>query len=101
MCTFVGSIALKLCEEGVWEAQDCHTLVGFSSAFRVSMVLVGATAAVLFITAVVIWWQLVSSLKARPTLRLRSTGAEPELSLPASKRFHIFMSHTCTHRMEA
>ena len=36
---------------------------------------------------------LTACAPARPTIRLRVTGSEPELTLPADKQFHAFLSH--------
>ena len=99
VCCFVSSIALKLCDPTLPATQlhddiDCYSLVGVvHSDLKIALLLLGASIAVFVSSVAVIFWQVISAARRMPTLRLRATDLEPDLSLPEDKDFHLFISH--------
>ena len=97
--SFVSGVALKLCDPTLPATQlhddiDCYSLVGVvHSDVKIALLLLGASIAVFVSSVAVIFWQVISAARRMPTLRLRATDLEPDLSLPEDKDFHLFISH--------
>ena len=89
ICCFVSGVVIKVCEE-----HDCFGIVGlFGDAATAISVIAGVSVLMIVLVCVTIIRQGLSSGVMQQTIRLRSTGREPELSLSPSCAFHGFISH--------
>lgn len=85
------------CDEG-FEGDACESkeVRRQLPVWAIPLIVLGAAAAAAAAACVARLWR-----RARPTLRLRATGAEPKLTLPASKAHHAFMSHAWSTGQDA
>jgi hypothetical protein len=90
--TFVTGIVIKLCEDGQW-SENCKAFVGFSSSYQASLFVMTFSILMMVFTLGFVAVKIFAAVTA-PTIRLKTTGREPFLELPAGCIFHGFISHT-------
>jgi len=91
VCCFVFGIVIQLCSDDDRSSQ-CYDLVGLRGARGASELVVALTAAMLAVLLLVVLLKTISAVRA-PTIRLASSGREPNLELPKRCTFHAFISH--------
>ena len=92
ICCFVSGIVIKLCEQS-----NCYMLVGVFHDSVTATAGIGLLAVLMLICKFVTIAYQIAFAQFPATLRVASTGREPELSLPAKCEFHGFMSHGARH----
>jgi hypothetical protein len=88
----LAGIAIKLCEEGQWGEISCQSFSGLSGSYETTLFVVILSIGMLIISLGIIAIRIVTAVAA-PTIRVVSSGIEPNLDLPVNINFHCFLSH--------
>jgi len=91
LCFGLG-IILHLCEGDDDNENEgtCHSFVGlYHDSYKASVAVTALTFGMLLITVCVVFLQVYRA----PIVRLQSTGYPPNIEMPTTCNYHVFLSH--------